>query len=462
MIKIMDPRFLPHNTHLESPAKFSERDPQLRLLQQQPHCHTPPLLNELPNTAGVYTIGGGRQVGKTTLLKQWMAKLLAEKQPANSIAFFSGELIDDHHALLHLLQTQLLEMPSKGMRYLLIDEVSYIHDWDKAVKYAADAGMLEQVVLMLTGSDLILTEEARARFPGRRGRASKVDFHLHPLSFREVVKLKQGESFVSDLTAQLTQSAPDPAPEQVAQLFDIFNHYLIHGGYLTAINDLAQNGRISEATLMTYSDWIRGDMVKRGKQEHYLREVLSSIIKRYGSQLSWNAIARDLSIDHPKTVADYALLLSSLDALYIQPALLEDKLTAAPKKARKLMFNDPFIFHSLRSWLNPVKNSFEEQIIPTVENPAWAGKLAEAVVTTHYQRHYPTYYIKGVNEIDVAYVEQKRFWPIEVKWTTQLRAHELKQIRKYPNGRIFSQAKKRGEILGIETIPLPLGLLELP
>ena len=29
----MDPRFLPHNTHLENPAGFTEQDPQLRLLQ---------------------------------------------------------------------------------------------------------------------------------------------------------------------------------------------------------------------------------------------------------------------------------------------------------------------------------------------------------------------------------------------------------------------------------------------
>jgi hypothetical protein len=35
-----------------------------------------------------------------------------------------------------------------------------------------------------------------------------------------------------------------------------------------------------------------------------------------------------------------------MDAVFIQPALVEDKLTAAPKKARKLMFTDPFIFHS--------------------------------------------------------------------------------------------------------------------
>ena len=73
---------------------------------------------------------------------------------------------------------------------------------------------------------------------------------------------------------------------------------------------------------VTYSDWIRGDMIKHGKQEHYLREIIGAIIKRYGSQVTWNALSRDLSIDHPKTVADYVELLA-MDAAFIQAALLK-------------------------------------------------------------------------------------------------------------------------------------------
>jgi len=68
-----------------------------------------------------------------------------------------------------------------------LDEVTYIKDWDKAVKFAADAGLLEDTFLMLTGSDLSLIQEARMRFPGRRGSASIINFHLYPLSFRETV-----------------------------------------------------------------------------------------------------------------------------------------------------------------------------------------------------------------------------------------------------------------------------------
>ena len=73
----------------------------------------------------------------------------------------------------------------------------------------------------------------------------------------------------------------------------------------------------------------------------YLREVLTAIGARLGSQVSWNALARDLSIDHPATVADYVDLLERMDAVLVQKALREDRLTGAPKKAKKLGFTGP-------------------------------------------------------------------------------------------------------------------------
>ncbi|MBS0358650.1 MAG: ATP-binding protein [Proteobacteria bacterium] len=453
----MDIRFLPHNTHLDDPKRFAEKDPQLRQLKNQPYQHSPALLEKLPfKVPGIYTLGGGRQIGKTTLLKLWMARLLGHHVLPQNIAFFSGELINDYHSLLHLIQAQLMQMSEQSIQYLIIDEITYIPDWDKAVKYAADAGLLENTVLMLTGSDLTLMQEARMRFPGRRGTASVVNFHLYPLSFYEVVKLK---GKIKNLDRYLKEIHVSNSVMNL--LFEEFQNYLLHGGYLTAINDMAKYGRILESTLMTYSDWIRGDMMKRGKQEHYLREILNAIIKRYNSQLTWNSLASDLSIDHPKTVADYAALLESMDALFIQAALLEDKLTAAPKKARKVVFTDPFIFHALRAWLHPVEKPFETQIMPYINDPEKVSKLVEACVATHYRRFYPTYYIKAEAEVDIAYIDKERFWPIEIKWTNQTRMQDFKQIIKYKNARILTKSKESHLIHQIQTEPLALALIKV-
>lgn len=452
----MDHRFLPHNTHLDDPAEFSDRDPQLRRLARHVYVHTSALLARLPREIpGIYTLSGGRQVGKTTLLKQWMSRLMEDGVAPERIVFFSGELIDDHHSLLRLLQEQLAEMPAGKTRYVLLDEVTYIKEWDKAVKYAADAGLLEQTVLVITGSDLALIREARTRFPGRRGDVAQVDFHLYPLSFRDAVGLKRGQDEAERWQrGKLGKTSMD-------SLFAEFDQYLLHGGYLTAMNDVAQKGRISPSTLMTYSDWIRGDTLKRGKQERYLREFLTGVIKRYGSHYSWNALARDLSIDHPKTVADYAALLESMDALFIQQALQEDKLAPAPKKARKVMFTDPFIFHAVRAWLRPEQEPYHVQMLPLFQDPALYSRLVEACVATHYHRRYPTYYIKAKGEVDIAYVDADCFWPVEIKWTRQLRPKDLKQVRYYPRARILSRSRRAGELQGVPVEPLPFALLHV-
>ena len=85
----------------------------------------------------------------------------------------------------------------------------------------------------------------------------------------------------------------------------------------------------------------------------------------------------------------------------------------------------------------------------------------EACVASHLHRFYPTFYIKAQGEVDVAYVREGRFWPVEVKWTSQLRPKALKQIARYGNGEIWSKSRRTGEINGVKVLPLPLQLLRV-
>ena len=160
-------------------------------------------------------------------------------------------------------------------------------------------------------------------------------------------------------------------------------------------------------------------------------------------------------------MADYAALLESMDAIVIQAAIIEDKLAAAPKKAHNLMFSDPFIFHAVRAWLSPTKDPYKQQVTPAMDDPNWVSKLAEACAVAHYRRYFPTYYIKAEGEVDIAYVDQHRFWPVEIKWGTQLRPKDLKQIAKYQNSRILSKGLQHSTIRTIPVEPLPLALFRL-
>lgn len=445
--KKMNPEFLPHNSHLDTPQSFAKTDIHLRRMNAQKYVFHSEIIEQLPtDIPGIYNLGGGRQIGKTTLLKQWMLKLLDAGINPKCIAFISCELILDQTSLYRIVMEQLDEMPHDQLRYLILDEITYVLNWEKAIKFLADAGALDNVMLIISGSDLILMQNSRKLFPGRRGKADQVDFHYHPLTFSQYLTLKKV-----------------PVEEKLTQpflkiLYDEFQNYLIHGGFLTAINEYATTQSISLSTLATYSDWIRGDMIKHGKKEYYLRELLSAIVKYYMSQISWRNLASGLSIDHAQTVIEYVDLLESMDTTFVQQALLEDKLVGAPKKQKKIMFCDPFIFHAVRSWLHPTQDPFTEQIKKYLDAPQLCSKLVEAIVVTHFRQFYQTYYIKSESEVDVAYIEGGKFWPIEIKWTSQLRLQDLKQVLKYKNAKIWAKVQQEGEIQGIPVVPLPWAL----
>lgn len=433
-------RFYEHNKHWTSLASFAKDDPHLRNLQKLRLVYTPSLMFELPqHVPGIYTLSGGRQIGKTTLLKQWMHYLLDEKKNsfyADNIYFMTGELIADHTTLIQLIESflQKQHLPynlGTSLSLIIIDEVTYIHNWDQGVKYLADSGAFENTIVLLTGSDSSFIKEARMRFPGRRGKAEKQDFHLYPLSFYEYVRLKFKKSLDKD-----------PLKREEA-----FVSYLQHGGILTAINDVEQQkGEIQLSTYRTYSDWIRGDFLKHGKSEGYLREILRAIIKTYGTQVSWNKLTKHTSIGHHDTVRQYTELLEDMDVVYVQHALREDTLTAAPKKEKKVIFKDPFIYRALHLWA----------LSSLPENKDMESLLVEATVVSHYVRFYePCCYIKGEGEVDLVYIRNGKFYPIEVKWRNQIRSKDLKQINKYPQGLIVNKALQSGKLERIPTEPIP-------
>ena len=103
---------------------------------------------------------------------------------------------------------------------------------------------------------------------------------------------------------------------------------------------------------------------------------------------------------------------------------------------------------------------FTERTLPLVSDPEWAGRLAELCADVHHARLHPTYYIKAEGEVDIAYVAEGRFWPLEVKWSGQIRSGDIKQARKYPNAVVLSRSTAPS-LHGIRNELLPLHLLRL-
>jgi hypothetical protein len=59
---------------------------------KRPLPYRSPLLDRLKLLGpGVYSLTGGRQVGKTTVLKQWMAELLKSGADPQRVCYLAGE-----------------------------------------------------------------------------------------------------------------------------------------------------------------------------------------------------------------------------------------------------------------------------------------------------------------------------------------------------------------------------------
>jgi predicted AAA+ superfamily ATPase len=101
---------------------------------------------------------------------------------------------------------------------------------------------------------------------------------------------------------------------------------------------------------------------------------------------------------------------------------------------------------------------FENQVRAAVTNNELAGQLAEACVASHFARQYPTYYIKQKQEVDVAYVKDGGFWPVEIKWSGQVRAADIKQASKYGNAEVWAKVHEPRDIENLAIKPLPLEL----
>jgi predicted AAA+ superfamily ATPase len=418
-----------HNLARLSLQQFLEGDPQLASLNKLKYQFQDLWWHDLVVTEpGLYILTGGRQVGKSTSCKLLMAHCLKEKLLKPSALFYlpCDEIYDakEFSRTLRLILSTELTDPF----LLIIDEVTYVKDWDRVIKALADEGVFERGLCLLTGSDSVILKEAAQRFPGRRGKANQTDFHMHPLCFPEYV----------NLVTQTTHANPE-------ELAALFKTYIQTGGYLKAINDFATQGALSESTFQTYEQWIRGDFLKQGKSEETLLAVLRELIIIGVSPISYTKLAQKIGVISKETCIDYLRLLGRMDILLTLQAYDQNKKTGFPRKDRKFHFADPFIFRTIIHWLHR-EGYLSENITESY--------LVEATVASHCARVGKVYYFKGQGEVDVIAINNNEINAFEVKWAEQIRANDLKTLKQFHRASILTKHHHSGQVEGINSLPV--------
>ena len=387
----MEPLVRRHN-----PWWSGERDPVVERWRRASVKWIPEWIKEVSlEPFSLNFVIGPRQVGKTTGLRLLIHRLLEDRSPYQ-LFYFNCDFTADMEHLRRVLDLYLSVKRAHGLSecFIFLDEVGSTAGWWRVIKGYIDLGALDDCVLTLAGSSTLRLKGEVELFPGRRGKGT--DVKALPLTFKEFaevhgVKIPLSGNLERDIAeAKLYQD----------KLEDLFKQYLKLGGFPLSIN---RDERAPEYLLLA----LEGELLRLGKSPQIAKAIISSIMRKAPSPLSYSAIAKDIGVSY-KTVEDYIQTLRKLFLLEI--AYHKEGKRILWRKEKKIFFLDPFIANTLAEW--------------ACETPLQAS-IYEWVTQAHLHRKYgEVYYYRNAYEIDCI----ARNLKIEVK--------AGKPHRKYPKNTI--------------------------
>lgn len=331
-----------------------ERDPHLRELAGSPFQRPLPSIEALRiDLPIVYTLRGPRQVGKTTALKTLAKRLIASGVPSANVLYYSLDLEREPDAIVEVVNRGRA-VGSEGRRYFLLDEVSAVPDWQRAVKYLRDNTPAREDLFLLTGSIASDIRKGAERLPGRRGPATDLDKILLPLSFAEFASATdpslpkietrlQTDALISD-----TNDVSAILERNLVYLPSLERHleaYAHFGGFPAAVRDYLASGtrEVTDATIRILWDVIAGDVSRIGRDPATAMKLLERVAISLGSPISWTQLAEAMGVASPATAEEYTRALAEAFELVVVYAWDASRATRAPKKGKKLYSVDPIL-----------------------------------------------------------------------------------------------------------------------
>ena len=437
-------------------------DHKLKELGKSSFIWKPSLFNEFNhNVDAIYTLRGPRQIGKTTLLKTLIKRLLLEEniEPEN-ILFYSCDLIENFKELAEVLLDYLnaRRLENQDRIYVFLDEISSVECWQKAIKYLADLGVLQNVTAILTGSHAIDIKNYAESMPGRRGNVKDLDKTILPLSFKEFLELQDKE--IGDFSLEALVKKQNNIfklktfyPALKAQ----FKNYLLTGGFPQIINEYLKTKDITDQSYDIYTRWVLSDLQKTGKQERVAGQIINQIIKTLSSSISWHTLAKESEISTHNTIINY---VNDLERLFLLKPMFFydiDQHKTCYKKNKKVYFADNFSFAAFYSWLI-TRDGYITHYLNLLQNQYFITKLAEQNVFNKLCREPADIFFTNINnkEIDFILKTHDKIIPVEVKYQNKIVPFDIKHLLdpRFKNSIIVS--KKEFTVIENKLLILPL------
>ncbi len=285
-------------------------------------------LDELPDKAGLITIRGPRQSGKSTWLEMQLL-LTLETFGRGSAFFLNGDGIYSHDEF----EQKLLELEASfssraKVKRIFIDEISQIKNWERVFKRLIDSGHLRDILIVTTGSNAADLLRGTERLPGRKGDLAMSEYLFLPISFKEYWY--------------------QVGPEMGTFNNDALWVYILSGGSPLAIEQIHRSEKIEESFVSLITDWILGDIAQSGRNRIFVLNLLRKIYEFAPSPVSYTKLAKEAGLANNSAALDYVERLRDLLCLLPMMQWDHSKKTAMARKPSKFSFINlatAWVFH---------------------------------------------------------------------------------------------------------------------
>jgi predicted AAA+ superfamily ATPase len=159
------------------------------------------------NSRLIKVLVGQRRVGKSFVLRQYIAHLINQGVSARNTLYINKEFTDfdfigNHRDLNEFIQFYRVHLKIEGRLYVFIDEVQQIQEWERVVN-SLSQDFTEDIDLFITGSNSeLLSGELASLLSGRY-----VRFNILPFRFDEYCAHQKKEASRKNYVQFLNQGA---------------------------------------------------------------------------------------------------------------------------------------------------------------------------------------------------------------------------------------------------------------
>jgi predicted AAA+ superfamily ATPase len=319
---------------------------------------------------------GPRQVGKTTLLKNFAFD-------PDEILWMNADEIDVQQTLSEVSSGSFKALLGKK-KIFIIDEAQRIENIGLKLKLITDN--LPDIQVIATGSSSFdLANRVNEPLTGR-----KWEYNLYPLSYQELVEHH----------GMLAENR-------------LLEHRLVYGYYPEVVSN---PGEEEERLKLICHSYLYKDVLlwERLHKSDKLVRLLQALAHQIGSQVSFNELAEICSMD-PKTIEKYVNLLEQAFVIFRLPSFSRN-LRNELKSSRKIYFYDNGIRNAIINNFNPI--ALRSDVGFLWENFLVSERLK---FNSYHLLNKNSFFWRTVNQQEIDLIEEYggQLHAYEFKWNTK-------------------------------------------